>query len=75
MDSATAAVMNKLITAQFASATVVHIAHRLDSIMGCDRVVVMEQGRVAEVGCPSDLLKLDDSLFAGLWRASRRQEG
>ena len=74
MDSATATVMNRLITAQFASATVVHIAHRLDSIMACDRVVVLEQGSVAEVGRPAELLQLGTSLFAGLWRASQRQE-
>ena len=66
--------MNSLITAQFASATVVHIAHRLDSIMTCDRVVVLEQGSVAEVGPPVELLELEHSLFAGLWRASQRQE-
>lgn len=74
MDSAAAAVMHRLVASQFASATVVHIAHRLDSILTCDRVAVMEAGRVAELGAPADLLKLEGSRFAALWRASQRQE-
>jgi ATP-binding cassette subfamily C (CFTR/MRP) protein 1 len=34
---------------------VVTIAHRLESIIGCDRVIVMEKKRVIEVGRPADL--------------------
>jgi len=30
--------------------TVIHIAHRLNSVVGCDRLVMLEQGRVSAVG-------------------------
>ena len=70
--------MNRLVAAHFASSTVVHIAHRLDSVLTCDRVVVIEAGSVAEAGRPADLLKQEGSRFAALWRASfdpsQRQE-
>ncbi|MGW1669679.1 NHLP bacteriocin export ABC transporter permease/ATPase subunit [Streptomyces sp. NPDC002324] len=38
------------------NATRVVIAHRLSTVMDADRVVVMEDGKVAEVGAPADLL-------------------
>lgn len=38
------------------NATRVVIAHRLSTVMDADRVVVMEDGKVAEVGAPGELL-------------------
>jgi ATP-binding cassette subfamily C protein len=38
------------------NATRVVIAHRLSTVMDADRVVVMEDGKVAEVGPPAQLL-------------------
>eukprot|EP01045_Picozoa_sp_COSAG04_P002617 COSAG04_NODE_97_length_26459_cov_6.507246_5_plen_1008_part_00 len=42
--------------AQFASATRIIIAHRLQTIIDADRVLVMDAGSVAEFGKPRDLL-------------------
>lgn len=36
--------------------------------MACDRVLVMSDGRVAEIGRPTDLLRQPDSLFAVMAR-------
>ncbi|MEE1833220.1 NHLP bacteriocin export ABC transporter permease/ATPase subunit [Streptomyces sp. SP17KL33] len=38
------------------NATRIVIAHRLSTVMDADRVVVMEDGKVAEVGAPGELL-------------------
>ncbi len=46
------------------------IAHRLDTVMSCDRLLVFDKGRLAESGAPEELLK-SDGLFAGLQKASQ----
>ena len=35
--------------------TVIIIAHRLDTVEGCDRVVVLEQGKILQIGAPDDV--------------------
>jgi ABC-type multidrug transport system fused ATPase/permease subunit len=55
----------------FQDATVLSIAHRLDTIMGCDRVLVMDKGELVEFGTPADLLASPEHLFAQLAAAAR----
>ncbi len=43
------------------------IAHRLSQAQACDRVVVLEHGRVVEEGSHDDLL-LAGGRYAELWR-------
>ena len=42
------------------------IAHRLESVMGCDSVAVMHGGRVIECGPPARLLRDSESHFSVL---------
>jgi ATP-binding cassette subfamily B protein len=48
--------------------TSVLIAHRLQTAMGADRVVVIDEGRVAEHGSHDELLALGGR-YAAMWRA------
>jgi ABC-type transport system involved in cytochrome bd biosynthesis fused ATPase/permease subunit len=41
------------------------IAHRIDTIMDCDALVVLSRGEVAEMGTPAELLATPDGEFAG----------
>ena len=43
--------------------TVLTIAHRLNTIMDVDRIVVLSSGRVVENGPPAALLALDGGVF------------
>ncbi|XP_062035959.1 ATP-binding cassette sub-family C member 6 isoform X1 [Lepus europaeus] len=63
LDEATAAVdpgtelqMQEALGSWFAQCTVLLIAHRLQSVMDCARVLVLDQGQVAESGSPAQLL-------------------
>ena len=57
------------------AATVLTIAHRLDTIVSAHRIVVMEQGRVAESGPPEDLKAKPGGLFAAMWQKAQAAEG
>ena len=43
--------------------TVLVIAHRMRTVMSADKIVVLDGGRVAEQGKPSELMEREDSLF------------
>jgi ABC-type multidrug transport system fused ATPase/permease subunit len=73
MDEATAAVdvetdsmIQRSFREDFKSATCLTIAHRLNTIMDSDRVLVMDDGKVAELASPTELLKNENSLFRKL---------
>lgn len=51
--------------------TVIAIAHRLSTIAHLDRIIVMDQGQIAEHGSHADLLE-KNGLYAGFWK---RQSG
>jgi len=74
VDDRTDALMQEIIRAEFMHHTVISVAHRLDTIIDFDRVVVLDKGRVVEVGKPADLLA-DSSRgwFKELWEVSRRE--
>ena len=44
------------------------LLHRIETVLSSDRILVMEQGRIKEIGTPEELLNDSDSLFAALFR-------
>ncbi|CAL0300544.1 unnamed protein product [Lupinus luteus] len=65
VDSQTDAVIQKIIREDFASRTIISIAHRIPTVMDCDRVLVIDAGRAKEFDKPSDLVQRP-SLFGAL---------
>lgn len=73
LDEATAAVdletddlIQKTIRTEFKDATVLTIAHRLNTIMDYTRVMVLDQGNIKEFESPDNLLKDELSIFYGM---------
>lgn len=66
LDLTSDALVQATIREAFADATVITIAHRLATILDHDRIVVLSDGRVLEVGAPGKLLADRSSQFYGL---------
>lgn len=66
LDGASEAVVQLALERLAAGRTTFVIAHRLAVVRRVDRVVVLEHGRVVEIGRPVDLLAQPDSRFARL---------
>jgi ATP-binding cassette subfamily C (CFTR/MRP) protein 1 len=56
VDRHTDALIQKILKQQLANKTVITIAHRLETIMDSDLILVLDRGTVAEFGPPQELL-------------------
>ncbi|NXY03430.1 MRP7 protein, partial [Pteruthius melanotis] len=72
VDQKTDQLLQQTIRQRFADKTVLTIAHRLNTILDSDRVLVLQAGRVAELDSPAHLSQKDGSLFQHLLH-SRQQ--
>ncbi len=59
--------MQRVILREFAGYTIVMVSHRLEAVMGFDRVVIMDAGKVVETGPPRELAETEGSRFRELW--------
>ena len=73
IDEATASVdfetdklIQKTIREEFQSSTVLTIAHRIETILDSDRVLVMDKGQIADFDSPAELRRNNKSLFSTL---------
>lgn len=69
VDRETDKLMQRLIREEFREHTILTVAHRLETIMDSDVVLVFDAGRLVEVGSPFELAEREASMFKKLHMA------
>ncbi|XP_073676055.1 LOW QUALITY PROTEIN: ATP-binding cassette sub-family C member 5 [Garra rufa] len=77
LDEATAAIdtetdrlIQDTIRTSFSGCTTLVIAHRLNTVLNCDRIMVLDQGQILEFDTPSNLLADENSRFRAMMEAA-----
>ena len=70
MDLQTEEIVRDIMNNYFKESTIITIAHRIHTILSSDKVVVMNDGMVAEFGSPKELQQNEHSLFKALLEES-----
>lgn len=65
IDGETDSFIQKMLRTRFQSTTLLTIAHRLDTIMDYDKIIVMADGKLAEFGSPLELIE-ENGIFREL---------
>jgi len=74
VDIETDEVIQRTLRNELNHSTVLTIAHRLDTIMHCDRIIVMNAGKLAEAGPPLEMREKPGGHFAALWEARNNSQ-
>uniref|UniRef100_A0A8C1G1H3 ATP-binding cassette sub-family C member 5 n=1 Tax=Cyprinus carpio TaxID=7962 RepID=A0A8C1G1H3_CYPCA len=69
MDTETDCLIQETIRNAFQDCTTLTIAHRLHTVLSCDRIMVLNQGQVVEFDEPSKLLANENSRFCAMLAA------
>jgi ATP-binding cassette subfamily C (CFTR/MRP) protein 1 len=67
LDAATDSHVQRLLRSKFPNHTLIAVAHKLDTILDFDKVVVMNKGQLVEYGSPHKLLERQGSWFKSLY--------
>ena len=67
LDSASERLVQEALAHLVKGRTTFVIAHRLSTIMNADKIVVLEKGKVAEMGTHSELMKNPDGIYRNFW--------
>lgn len=66
VDHRTDQLIQKTIRRRFAKCTVITVAHRLNTIIDSDMIMVLDAGQLVEFASPYDLLRKPDGVFTSL---------
>ncbi|XP_017979302.1 PREDICTED: ABC transporter C family member 8 isoform X2 [Theobroma cacao] len=74
IDSATDAILQRVIRQEFSNCTVITVAHRVPTVIDSDMVMVLSYGKLPEYDEPSNLMEINSSfskLVAEYWSSCR----
>ncbi|KAL2809098.1 P-loop containing nucleoside triphosphate hydrolase protein [Aspergillus granulosus] len=81
MDEATASIdmesdlrIQRVLREEIRGCTLLVIAHRLSTIADFDRIIVLDQGRVAEMDSPKELMGIEGGVFRGMVEGSGERQ-
>ena len=75
IDNVTDALIQEMIRSSFGNVTVLTIAHRLNTIIDNDRILVLSKGEAVEFDTPASLLSRKDSMFHSMVEESKASKG
>ena len=67
VDQKTEDIISNAVDIMFKDSTVITIAHRINTVKSCDRIIIMNNGEIVEVGKPDELIKDVNSKFYTLY--------
>ena len=67
VDQKTEDIITNAIDTMFKDSTVITIAHRINTVKKCDKIFVMNNGQIIEVGKPDELIANNKSKFFSLY--------
>ena len=67
VDQKTEEVIQNTVENIFKDSTVITIAHRIQTVKKCDKIFVMENGKIVETGKPEELINNEQSKFYSLY--------
>lgn len=70
VDMATDTLIQRSIREEFTNSTLIVTAHRLSTVVDFDRILVLDEGKVAEYGTPKELWRKADGIFKGMCESS-----
>uniref|UniRef100_A0A914C706 Uncharacterized protein n=2 Tax=Acrobeloides nanus TaxID=290746 RepID=A0A914C706_9BILA len=71
VDVATDSLIQETIRQEFQTSTVITIAHRLNTILDYERIMVLDQGEIKEFDTPQNLLSDQNSIFSKMVQDSK----
>ncbi len=74
IDSETEQMVQRALAELHGRVTVVAIAHRLSTVRDADRIVVLNHGRIAELGTHAELMEIADGIYQRLYLLQQLEE-
>jgi ATP-binding cassette subfamily C (CFTR/MRP) protein 1 len=74
-DNTTDGIIQNMIRTEFPSCTILTVAHRLQTIADSDRILVLKDGEVAQLGPPTSLLAEGNGVFHEMWQSMISSKG